>query len=69
MTYPVYVSNIKFDGFVTDKISLIMSTLKILTNLYAIRQKIRIKNTFASIVYSVLVVEKSCKSIKKLAWK
>ena len=46
-----------------------MSTLKILINLYAIRQKIRIKNTLASIVYSVLVVKKSCKSIKKLAWK
>ena len=46
-----------------------MSILKILTNLCAIRQKVRIKNTFASIVYSVLVIEKSCKSLKKLVWK
>ena len=33
------------------------------------KTKIRIKKTFANIVYNVLVVKKSCKSIKKLARK
>ena len=37
------------------KISRIMSISKILTNLCVIRQKIRIKNTFADIAYNVLV--------------
>ena len=34
-----------------------MSTLKILTYLYAIRQNEKLKNAFTSIAYSVLVVE------------
>ena len=42
-----------------------MSILKILTDLCEFRQKIRIENSFASIVCNVLVVKKSCKSIKK----
>ena len=42
-----------------------MSISKILIDLCAISQKIRIKNTFADIVYNVLVVKKSCKNIKK----
>ena len=48
------------------KISRIMSISKILTDSCAIRQKIRIKNTFADIGYNVLVVRKSYKNIKKL---
>ena len=40
------------------KISHIMSISKNLTDLYAMRQKIRIKKTCASIVYNVLVVKK-----------
>ena len=39
-------------------ISYIMSISKILTDLYAIKQKIRIENTSASSVYEVLVVKK-----------
>ena len=34
-----------------------MSTLKILTHLYFIKQKIKIKNGFAEVVYNALVVE------------
>ena len=34
-----------------------MSMLKILTDLCAIRQKIKIENTFANFVYNVLVVK------------
>ena len=37
----------------------IMSVLKILMLLCPIRQKMRIKNTFASIVYNVLLVKVS----------
>ena len=51
------------------KISRIMSISKILTDSCAIRQKIRIKNTFADIGYNVLVVKKSYKNIKKFVWK
>ena len=38
--------------------NLIAYILKILTDLYSIKQKIRVKNIFARIVYSVLVVKK-----------
>ena len=40
------------------KISLIMFISKILTNLCAIKQKIKIKNIFENVVYSVLVMKK-----------
>ena len=39
------------------KISSIISISKVLTNLCVIRQKIKIKNTFADVVYNVLVVK------------
>ena len=39
-------------------ISYIMSKSKILTDLYAIKQKIKIENTLARSVYNVLVVKK-----------
>ena len=32
-----------------------MSILKILTDLYVIRENVKVKNTFANIVYNVLV--------------
>ena len=68
--YPVHVSDQTFEKcmdllLITDKkISRTMSILKILADLCVTRQKIRIKNTFADIVYKVLVVKKSCKNIK-----
>ena len=40
------------------KISHIMCILRILTDLYVIRQSVGLKNTFADIVYNVLVVKK-----------
>ena len=44
-----------------------MSTSKILTDLCAIRQGVKLKkNTFANIVYNVLVVKKFWQNIKKL---
>ena len=48
------------------KVSRIMSISRILTDLCATRQKTRIKNTFADIVYNALVMKKSCKNIKSL---
>ena len=38
-------------------ISYIMFILKILTDLCVIRHKMKVKNTFADIVYNVLVVK------------
>ena len=40
------------------KISPIMSISNNLIDLYSIRQKLRIRNTFVNIVYNVLVVKK-----------
>ena len=62
-TYPVSGSNQKFrdcmDLFlISDEISLIMCISKILTDLCVIKQKIKIKNIFANVIYSVLVVKK-----------
>ena len=51
------------------KISRIMHISKILIGLCAIRQKIRIKTTFADIVYSILIVKKSSKIMKKVCLK
>ena len=40
------------------KISLIMSISKVLTDLCAIKQKLKIQNISANVVYNVLVVKK-----------
>ena len=48
------------------KISLIMCISKILTDLCAIKRKIKIKNIFANIVYIVLVVKKFDRTWRKL---
>ena len=55
---PVYVPNEKFENYMDllTKKSHIRSISKILTDLCVIRQNARLKNTFASIVYNVLVV-------------
>ena len=39
------------------KISLIMCILKILTDLWTIKQKLRMKNIFENVVYNVLLVK------------
>ena len=39
------------------KISHTMSILKVLTDLYTMRQNARLKNTFASIVYNLSIVK------------
>ena len=49
------------------KVSLLMSILKILTDLCAIKKRIKIENIFANVVYSVLVVKRFCKNTKKIA--
>ena len=43
-----------------------MCISKILTDLWAIKQKIKIKNIFANVVYNVLVVKTFCKNTKKI---
>ena len=51
------------------KISHIMSISKTLTYLFAIKQSVKIKNTFVDIVYNVLVAKRFWQSIKKFVWK
>ena len=63
LVYLVHISNQKFKDHmdllsISDKEKLHYVYIKDLTDLCAIRQKIRIKNIFASIVYNVLVVNK-----------
>ena len=50
------------------KTSHIMCKLKILTDLYFTKQKRKIKNTFARVVYSVLVVKMYWKNMKNFVW-
>ena len=50
------------------KTSHVMCASKILTDLCFAKQKIKIKNTFARVVYSVLVVKMYWKNIKKFVW-
>ena len=45
-----------------------MCKLKILTDLYFTKQKRKIKNTFARVVYSVLVVKMYWKNMKNFVW-
>ena len=47
------------------KINHTMPISKTLTDLFSIRQNVKLKNTFADIVYNVLVVKKSCKNIER----
>ena len=46
-----------------------MSMLKILTDLCAIRQGVKLKAFFADIVYNLLVVKESWENIGRLVWK
>ena len=48
------------------KINYIMCTSKILTDLYLVKQKIKTKNTFAKVAYSVLVIKIYWQSKQKL---
>ena len=50
------------------KTSHIMCTSKILTDLCFTKQRIKTKNTFAKVVYSVLVVKMCWQNIKKFVW-
>ena len=59
----VYVSDQKFDDrmdllLISDKNKSHYMYIKVLIDLYVIRQNLRQKNTFENIVYNVLVVKK-----------
>ena len=62
MVFPIYVSDKKFDGsmglllLIDDNKSHYVS-LKILTHLCFIKQKIKIKNGFVEVVYNALVIK------------
>ena len=50
------------------KTSHIKSTSKISKDLYFTKQLIKTKNTFARVVYSVLVIQMYWQNIKKFVW-
>ena len=61
LVFPIYVSDQKFEDsmdllLLIDDDKHIMCTSKIFTDLFFIKQKIKTQNTFAKVVYSVLVV-------------
>ena len=61
LLFPIYASDQKFEDsmdflLLIDDDKHIMYTSKIFTDLFFIKQKIKTQNTFAKVVYSVLVV-------------
>ena len=63
MVFPIYISDKKFEDSIDLLLLLmminhIMSTSKILTHLFFIKQKIKLKNGFVKVVYSALVMKK-----------
>ena len=73
MVFPIYVSDQKFDGSIDlllliDVISHIMCTSKILKDLCLTKQKIKTKNSFIGVAFSVLVVKVCWENIKKILW-
>ena len=63
LTYPVYVSGQKFGNYIdllliSNDNNHTMCISKILLDSCAIKQKIKIKNILANVVYSALVVKK-----------
>ena len=62
LVFPIYVSDQKFKSSIDFlllmmKTNHVMCTFKILTDLCFTKQKIKIKNGFVKVVYSVLVVK------------
>ena len=57
LIYPLHISDENFKNWVDLLMIDTMSILKILAHLCVIRQGVKIKNTFTSIVYNVLVVK------------
>ena len=73
MVFPIYVSDQKFDGSIDlllliDVISHIMCTSKILKDLCLTKPKIKTKNSFIGVVFSVLIVKVCWENIKKILW-
>ena len=70
LVYPVHVSDEKFEKcmdflLITDENKSHYFYLKDFNRFMCNKTKNNNKNTFADIVYNVLVVKKSCKNIKK----
>ena len=62
LIFPIYISDQKFEGsmdllLLIDDVNRIMCTSKVLTDLSFTKQKIKSKNGFVDVVYSVLVVK------------
>ena len=62
LIFPIYISDQKYEGsmdllLLIDDVNRIMCTSKVLTDLSFTKQKIKTKNGFVDVVYSVLVVK------------
>ena len=62
LIFPIYISDQKFEGsmdllLLIDDVNRIMCTSKVLTDLSFTKQKLKTKNGFVDVVYSVLVVK------------
>ena len=62
LIFPIYISDQKFEGsmdllLLIDDVNRIMCTSKVLMDLSFTKQKIKTKNGFVDVVYSVLVVK------------
>ena len=57
LVFPVYISDQIFKSSIEMMLNLITCILKSLTHLCFIQQKVKIKNGFVKVVYSVLVVK------------
>ena len=62
LIFPIYISDQKFEGsmdllLLIDDVNRIICTSKVLTDLSFTKQKIKTKNGFVDVVYSVLVVK------------
>ena len=62
LIFPIYISDQKFEGsmdllLLIDDVNRIKCTSKVLTDLSFTKQKIKTKNGFVDVVYSVLVVK------------
>ena len=62
LIFAIYISDQKFEGsmdllLLIDDVNRIMCTSKVLTDLSFTKQKIKTKNGFVDVVYSVLVVK------------
>ena len=73
LPFPIYISDQKCENSmdllpVINENKSIMCTSKILTDFCFTKQRIKTKNIFARVVYSVVVIKMRWQSIRKFVW-